>query len=414
MEYLLQPAGPTGGWDETLALGGNSSLTEALWQWDGSWQSADTLLSARTGEAYYLFNDGGLEALTLQHPAFVEDEEGSLIAAAREERAELQLIAEMRSDDTEERQEAARLTLGHTAGDAIMHRLPPAHFAAAQLAARSGEVDAPLGRLLNPRPEAGDGVAFDIELTGVAEGEAVYVRAEDFDAFEGDEIVLVNVATGARHDLRAHGADDPVRIRIAEGHLTRASEDSDGLLPLQLLIGDQAFVDEAAERPEALTLGPVYPNPSSGEVTVEVAVPEAMDVRVELFNVLGQQVGLLHSGELPAGVHQMRWDGRTAERRRGGLRRVPRPAHRARWHAAHRTPDPGAVMPALLFTYCFANLPSNIMYRLKPGLTLFAALSHLRPVACLRRRRSDLRAPASRGARAAHQCGRVQPGLRRG
>ena len=59
-------------WDETLALDGNSGLTEALWQWDGSWGSADTLRSARTGEAYYLFNDGGLEVLTLQHPAFAE------------------------------------------------------------------------------------------------------------------------------------------------------------------------------------------------------------------------------------------------------------------------------------------------------------------------------------------------------
>jgi surface protein len=298
-------------WDETLALEANSSLTEALWQWDGSWQSADTLLSARTGEAYYLFNDGDLEALTLQHPAFSEDEEEDLIAATREERAELHLIAETRSAATEERQEAARLTLGHTASDAVMHRLPPAHFAAAQLAARSGEVDAPLGRLLEVTPEQGDGLTFDVELKGVAEGEAAYFYAKDLDGFEGDEIVLVSVATGARHDLRAHSADDPVRIRIEEGHLTGGSDEEDGLLPLQLLIGDQSFVDEAAERPAALTLGPVYPNPSGGEVTIEVAVPEAMNVRVELFNVLGQQVGLLHSGELDAGVHQLQWDGRT-------------------------------------------------------------------------------------------------------
>ena len=47
-------------------------------------------------------------------------------------------------------------------------------------------------------------------------------------------------------------------------------------------------------------------------MTVEVAIPEAMDVRVELFNVLGQQIGLLHSGELAAGVHELRWDGHTA------------------------------------------------------------------------------------------------------
>ncbi|NBC00956.1 MAG: T9SS type A sorting domain-containing protein [Bacteroidetes bacterium] len=308
-------------WDVTLALAANDGLTEALWQWDGSWQAVDTLLSARTGEAYYLFNDGGLEALTLQHPALAEPEEeglkeGDLIAAARAERAELQLIVETPSAAADELQETARLALGYAAGGAaggaVMHRLPPAHFTAAQLAARSGEVDAALGRWLKARPEASGGLSFDIELTGVAEGEAAYLRARGLGAFEGDEIVLVNAATGARHDLRAHGADAPVRIRIEEGHLTRASGGGEAFLPLQLLIGDQAFIDRVAERPEALALGPIYPNPSRGEVTVEVAVPEAMNVRVELFNVLGQQVGLLHSGALAAGVHELRWDGRAA------------------------------------------------------------------------------------------------------
>ena len=166
--------------------------------------------------------------------------------------------------------------------------------------------------MLKARPEAGEGRSFNIELTSVAEGEAAYLLAQGLGSFEGDEIVLVNAASGARHDLRVRGAADPVPTRITEGHLMRASGGEEAFLPLQLLIGDQAFIDRAAERPEALVLGPIYPNPSRGEVTIEVAVPEAMDVRVELFNVLGQQVGLLHSGELAAGLHELRWDGRTA------------------------------------------------------------------------------------------------------
>ena len=43
---------------------------------------------------------------------------------------------------------------------------------------------------------------------------------------------------------------------------------------------------------------------------MDLAVPTEMDPRVELFNVLGQQVGLLHAGELSVGVHTLRWDGR--------------------------------------------------------------------------------------------------------
>ena len=312
---ISNPLGDDVSWE--AVENANSGVVETLWRWTGSWQASSTFRSAMTGEAYYFFNSAGLE--TLRVPAGGGAQQVAASSASREpsgeEAVSLALIAEMRMGEAAEREETARLTLGHTAGeasgDAVMHRLPPAHFAAAQLAARSSSVDAPLGRLLKARPETGAGLAFDVELTGVEVGEATYFHAEDLDAFVGDEIVLVNVATGARHDLRAHGAKEPVRIRIAEGHL-RGGGDAAEFLPLQLLIGDADFVADAAERPEALALGPIYPNPSRGEVTVEVAVPEAMNVRVELFNVLGQQVGLLHSGELAAGVHELRWDGRAA------------------------------------------------------------------------------------------------------
>ena len=300
------------GWDATLELGANDGLTEALWQWDGAWAETNSFESARTGEAYYLFNDGNLEELTLQHPAFAEGEEGALIAAAQAERAELQLIAQTRSSESDERQEAARLALGHTAGDVVMHRLPPAHFAAAQLSVRSEALDAPLGRLLKAAPETGDGLAFEVELSGIAADEAAYLRTEGLAAFEGEEIVLVHPATGARHTLADYSAEEPLRIRIEEGHLTRGSGDAEDTLPLQLLVGDQTFVNSAAERPDELAFGAVYPNPSGGEVTLEVEVPEQMHVEVALYNVLGQQVGLLHSGELAPGAHELRWDGRTS------------------------------------------------------------------------------------------------------
>jgi len=298
-------------WDVTLSLDANDGLTEALWQWDGAWAEANSFESARTGEAYYLFNDGDLDELTLQHPVFVDDgEQGDLIAATQAERAELQLIAETRSSETDERQESARLALGHTAGDVIMHRLPPARFAAAQLSVRSEALDAPLGRLLKAASE--EGLAFDVELTGIVEGEAAYLYSEGLSAFEGEEVVLVHAATGARHSLVDYSAAEPLRIRVQEGHLTRGSNGEKDTLPLQLLIGDQAFVDGAAERPDELAFGAVYPNPAAGEVTIEVAVPEAMALQVELYNVLGQQVSLLYSGELAPGVHELHWDGRTS------------------------------------------------------------------------------------------------------
>ncbi len=307
---LSNPLDASVDWVSTLNLPANDGLSEGLWEWDGAWQSADTLRSARTGKAYYLYNDGELEELTLQHPTLAgNDEQGDLVAEIQGERLELQIIAEMRGADSHQRLETARLALGFTAGDAVMQRLPPAHFAEVQLAARSSVQHAPLGRLLETVPETGEGLSFDLELTGVAAGDATYLYAEDLAVFKDQEIVLVNNSTGARHDLSAYSSEDPIRIRIKEGHLTN-DNDGEDMLSMQLLIGDQDFVDTAAGRPDALAFGAVYPNPSDGEVTVEVAVPERMEIRVELFNVLGQQLGLIQSGELAPGVHEFGWDGR--------------------------------------------------------------------------------------------------------
>jgi Cohesin domain. len=42
-----------------------SGLQEALWQWDGGWEEAQTFASATEGEAYYVFNGTGVDALEL-------------------------------------------------------------------------------------------------------------------------------------------------------------------------------------------------------------------------------------------------------------------------------------------------------------------------------------------------------------
>ena len=324
---ISNPLGADVSWEAVETA--NAAALEPLWRWSGSWQAASTFRSAGTGEAYYFFNGTGLEELRIpsasgsqQVAAVAANEPAAEVATEPAKQAELALIAETRTAATGERQEAerqeaereeaARLMLGRTAGDAIMHRLPPAHFAAAQLLARTGHIDAPLGRLLKAAPEAGEGLSFDLALTGIPEGEAVYLYGEGLSAFEGEEVVLVHTATGARHSLGDYSAAEPLRIRVEEGHLTRGSGDAEDTLPLQLLIGDQTFVNSTAERPDELAFGAVYPNPSGGEVTLEVEVPEQMHVEVALYNVLGQQVGLLHSGELAPGAHELRWDGRTS------------------------------------------------------------------------------------------------------
>lgn len=53
-----------------------------------------------------------------------------------------------------------------------------------------------------------------------------------------------------------------------------------------------------------------FPNPFNATTVVSVALPEAADVEIRVYNVLGQSVRRLFRGYRSAGVHRMSWDGR--------------------------------------------------------------------------------------------------------
>ncbi len=54
------------------------------------------------------------------------------------------------------------------------------------------------------------------------------------------------------------------------------------------------------------------PNPFRNQVSLSVELPEAGDVRVEIYSVSGQRIARLSPGALPAGEHNLTWqvDGR--------------------------------------------------------------------------------------------------------
>ena len=56
--------------------------------------------------------------------------------------------------------------------------------------------------------------------------------------------------------------------------------------------------------PDRFALSPSYPNPMRGTATVAFAVPEAADVRLALYDVLGREVAVLLDGPVAAGHHE--------------------------------------------------------------------------------------------------------------
>jgi len=66
--------------------------------------------------------------------------------------------------------------------------------------------------------------------------------------------------------------------------------------------------------PTEYELSQNYPNPFNPQTTIQFALPEASQLRIEVMNVLGQRIAVLSDQAMAAGFHMVRWDGRTTSR----------------------------------------------------------------------------------------------------
>jgi len=67
---------------------------------------------------------------------------------------------------------------------------------------------------------------------------------------------------------------------------------------------------DGAGLPKAFTLYPNYPNPFNPETVIRFYLPEASEIELTVFNIVGEIVKTLVSGRRAAGNHAEIWDGR--------------------------------------------------------------------------------------------------------
>ena len=72
----------------------------------------------------------------------------------------------------------------------------------------------------------------------------------------------------------------------------------------------QNLGDRLALVPEDFTLGHNFPNPFNPETTIRYAIPEAAQVRLVVYNILGQEVVRLVDRDQVPGFYALRWDGK--------------------------------------------------------------------------------------------------------
>lgn len=64
--------------------------------------------------------------------------------------------------------------------------------------------------------------------------------------------------------------------------------------------------------PSAFSMSQNYPNPFNPSTTIEFSIPRRSSVEIAIYNVLGQEVKILHNGMLPAGAYRTEWNGTDA------------------------------------------------------------------------------------------------------
>ena len=135
----------------------------------------------------------------------------------------------------------------------------------------------------------GESTTFSLMLRG-EESERATLEASGLGAEGPEGAVLVEEETGQSHDLQETST---VTIEMGD----------DGEARLSLHVGSSEVNDVVA--PDETELRGNYPNPFSQQTTVELALSEQADVKVRVYNVLGQKVATVADGEMDAGMHKL-------------------------------------------------------------------------------------------------------------
>jgi hypothetical protein len=70
----------------------------------------------------------------------------------------------------------------------------------------------------------------------------------------------------------------------------------------------QTGIDDGDALPMDFSLKQNYPNPFNASTTIKFSLPEASDVSIQIFDILGRHIQTLVSGNQPAGEHSIVWN----------------------------------------------------------------------------------------------------------
>ncbi|WP_259131828.1 BspA family leucine-rich repeat surface protein [Salinibacter ruber] len=321
---ISNPTGKAVQW--TRVRQANPGSLQPLFGFEGTFSQAGSLRPATSGRAYYLFN-GSADRTELRIPypgsppssgGQTDSKAGSRPLATGASRSEARLISLSASlagaASAGAGSPTSTVRVGVRAEEATRSVVaPPSRFEAVSLRIEAGEAKAGEAKagetkageaeageknrqngrsgllMAQLREEDGDGETFPLRLESRMDA-PVQLRASGVG--EAESAALIRPSVGKTYRLR-----DGKTVRI---------ESAEGPVSLKLAVGTESYVEGKREEamPEEVRLMS-YPNPVRRQGTLEYTLPEAGEVSLKVYDVLGRRVATLAEGRKQAGRHEV-------------------------------------------------------------------------------------------------------------
>jgi hypothetical protein len=157
-----------------------------------------------------------------------------------------------------------------------------------------------------PRPLRG----LQLELIGDSKEAPINLTADRLDLLHGfdDDRLRIGLLDLDGAETIAAGRKEIIRLD-GEWQIVTALAASNGREAFGLRI-DNAL--KSVTTPTTYELHQNYPNPFNPQTSISFSLPTSCQVKLEVFNIMGQSVATLVDGFLEAGLHAVTFDGRNA------------------------------------------------------------------------------------------------------
>ena len=285
-------------WDSVISLNGLSS-NAVIYNWNnGNWLTA-SVFTPYFG--YYFYNSSNLSSLTIPYNATGKlskisvtntNEQNHTTNATGEQVIKISLISNGIKTSSAYAEINPKSIEGYDQYDLLS---PPSDFKEESLTLINDSLALSYKNLIiDSRPAIGDGMAFNIAVTNKQEGQ-LSLNFSGLSSFNNYECYLMDNNSKEFFDLN-NKSNISIRSSKASGY--------------ELFIGNKDYIEKQMEAnaPSSYYLYQNYPNPFNPSTVIRYALSFNSNIKIELYNILGERVKELINGEKEAGFHELNFN----------------------------------------------------------------------------------------------------------